>query len=128
VCNDQTHKCEDPSAVCPNGTCEAGESYVSCPQDCPQTEDQLCSTLTCADGSVGYTICQPSCSAIGRYCWPDCGEHGIDSGGYCDTRQDCIDTGGFPDCGNGAGGEWQCGPNHQCYVDGCAAASPTARG
>ena len=72
VCNPDTHKCEDPSAECPNTRCEAGETYVSCPEDCQQSESTICNTITCADGSSGYTICDPSCTAPDRHCWPDC--------------------------------------------------------
>ncbi len=121
VCNKQTHKCEDPSAECGNGDCEAGETYVSCSQDCPQDESNLCSTITCADGSSGYTICDPSCTVPDRACWPDCGDAGLPAGGACQDKDDCT---GFADCGGGVAGTWECGSNHYCYVAGCNAATP----
>ncbi len=103
-------ECRVEGAVCPNESCEAGETCATCPEDCGcvdactgQANDQLC-----VEGQCQQTCC-PACD--GKACGPDgcggvCGQ--CATGQSCNTDGQCVAT---SMCGDG-----QCGPGDDCVT------------
>ncbi|MEJ7731970.1 MAG: hypothetical protein WKG00_22515 [Polyangiaceae bacterium] len=101
-------------ATCPNGSCEAGETPESCPQDCPGG----CDHPVCQDGGPLSSGCDPCvdlvCGADGFCCsdgWDgQCiGEANALCGGICcgdgactgETCDNCAADCGACQCGDG---------------------------
>jgi hypothetical protein len=103
ICNPRPAGESCPGTTCGNGTCDAGETYATCPEDCP------CGNGTCDAGET-YATCPEDCPCGNGTC--DAGET------YATCPEDCL-------CGNGI-----CDPaeNHDsCPID-CPAPTPIACG
>ena len=100
--------------VCGDGKCTGGETYTSCPADCPKP-------AVCGDGICAAEAGE-SCSSCESDCGP-CPPSSCNNDGTCNAGEDCINcpgdcpgvTGGKPSlrycCGSDACDATRCGPD-----------------
>lgn len=88
----------DPTAVCGNGTCEAGESEAICPADCGAGPQPVCGNGTCEQGETTEN-CPQDCQ---QGTDPVCGNGVCEAGETAETCPvDCNNTQPQSVCGDG---------------------------
>ncbi len=93
----------NPVSGCGNAVCNEGESFQTCPGDCPQ-KGFACANGIC-EGGESYQSCPQDCSvsnAIGSTCGDGACEPGEDAG---NCPADCTSI--KPDCGNNICNSWE---------------------
>ena len=114
--------------MCPDGTCDFGETCVSCPADCGPCPPGPCNHDSICDAGENYLIC-PDCAM------PDCGNGMPNAGEQCDTGEfvggltdffgqvcsnfiEPVDNVNYYDsCGFLVCNPYATGPGVQCTVD-----------
>lgn len=120
TCNTATGVCHDNANICGDGNCTGSENYANCPGDCPRSEGSVCGQISCGDGSVGYTLCDPSCATDNRVCHDTCPTN-YNQG--CQYSSDCS---GCANCGfDSCEGTWRCNEG-SCEVINCGTPDPNA--